>query len=348
MRMPFSFKQWAISDTKALRFAFGLTLATAIAFSIAWPISFLSVLLVGKLLSTDKPFLSLKEGLGLFLIIAISMFGGLLLALTLLQYPTTFITALTLILLRIYYLGTRGVSPVLIIMMLVGFTVIPMLGLQSMTLAYEAVLALIFSTAVALVIAYIAYAVIPGGENVTGSTRENKPHGDLSSAVKSTVVVLPLLLYIYLGNKSDAILMLVFVSILSQNTEFETGIKSGMGLVIGNLIGGAFGIVIYNALVAVPSLFFFVLLMATIWLFFSQQVFLKTPKGALFGVAMSTIIVVLSGALGFSSTEASSTVYIRIFQLMVVAVYIAMSFSIINILMQPFERPKEKHVQAIR
>lgn len=342
------FKHWAVNDIKALRFAFGLTVVTAIAFSIAWPISFLSVLLVGKLLSTDKPYLSLKEGLGLLVIISISMFGGLLLALTLLQYPSAFMMALTLILLRIYYLGTRGAAPVLVIMMLIGFTVVPMLGLQSMTLAYEAVLALIFSTAVALIIAYTAYAVVPGGEIASSQNREKKPHGDITSAIKSTIVVLPLLLYIYLGNKSDAILMLVFVSILSQNTTIETGVKTGLGLVVGNLIGGAFGIVIYNALVAVPSFLFFILLMASVWLFFSQQVFLKNTKGILFGIAMSTIIVVLSGAFGFSGTDASSTVYIRILQLLLVAAYIAMSFSIINSLMQLLSREKEKHVQAIR
>lgn len=341
-------KHWTLSDIKALRFAFGLTLATLLAFTIAWPISFLSVLLVGKLLSTDKTYLSLQEGIGLFVIISISMFGGLIVALALLQYPVVFMLVITLALLRTYYLGTRGASPVLIIMMLVGFTVIPMLGLQSMTLAYEAVMALIFSATVALIISYISYAILPGGETTYDQTKTKKQHGDSVSAIKSTIVVLPLLLYIYLGNRSDAIIMLVFVSILSQNTEFEAGVKTGLGLILGNLIGGAFGIVIYNALVAVPSLLFFALIMATVWLFFSQQVFEKNVKGALFGIAMSTIIVVLSGALSFSSTEASSTVYVRIFQLMMVAVYIAMSFSIINSLMRfNKNRGEDKDVQVV-
>ena len=131
-----NFAHWTNQDIKALRFAVGLTLATAIAFSIAWPISFLSVLLVGKLLSTDKPYLSLKEGLSLFVIISISMFGGLLFALALLQYPSAFVISLILILLNIYYLGTRGAPPILIIMLLIGFTVIPLVVLQAMTLAY--------------------------------------------------------------------------------------------------------------------------------------------------------------------------------------------------------------------
>ncbi len=341
------FKHWTLSDIKALRFAFGLTLATALAFSIAWPISFLSVLLVGKLLSSDKPYLSLQEGVGLFAIISISMFGGLAVALTVLQYPLVFILVITLILLRIYYLGTRGASPVLIIMMLVGFTVIPILGLQSMDLAYEAVMALIFSTAIALIVSYLSYAILPGGEVVSNTKKEKKEHGDAVSAIKSTIVVLPLLLYIYLGNRSDAILMLVFVSVLSQNTEFEKGVKSGLGLVIGNFIGGAFGIAIYNGLVAVPHFSFFVLIMASVWLFFSQQVFQEGLRGALFGIAMSTVIVVLSGALSFSSTDASSTVYVRIFQLMMVAVYIAMLFSIINSFVQFFNRKGRKNVQTV-
>lgn len=342
------FQHWSIKDIRALRFAFGLTLATAICFGVAWPLSFVSVLLVGKLLSTNKPYLEPRECLGLFVIISVSMFGGLLLALTLLQYPSAFIITLTFILLRIYYLGSRGAAPIMIIMMLIGFTVVPLLGLQSMTLALEAVLALIFSTAAALLIACIAYALVPGGEIAKSTAQQKTEHGDLGSAIKSTIVVLPLLLYVYLGNKSDAILMLIFVAILSQNTELESGVKSGIGLVLGNLIGGAFGIVIYNALVAVPSYTFFILLMASVWLIFSQQVFREAPRGALFGIAMSTVIVVLSGALGFFSTDASSTVYVRIFQLTLVAAYIALSFSIINLLTQPFTSKQAQHVQAIR
>jgi hypothetical protein len=339
-------RKWAISDIKALRFAFGMTLATTLAFSIAWPISFLTALLVGKILSTDKPYLSLQEGTGLLVIITISMLGGLVVALTLINYPVAFVSVITLALLMTYYLGTRGAPAVLIIMMLVGFTVIPMLGLQSMVLAYEAVKALVFAAAVSLVIAWIAYAIVPGGELIT-ETKNNKQPGDFTSAIKSTIVVIPLFLFIYLTNKADAILVLIFVSILSQNTEYETGVKSGVGLIIGNLIGGVIGIAIYTALVAVPSLAFFVLIMTVVWLFISRFVFEKTVKGVLFGFAMSTIIVVLSGALSFTSTEALSTVYVRIIQLMLVAVYIAMFFSIIDSLMVLFNKKRMQDVQVI-
>ncbi len=341
-------QSWTVNEIRSIRFAVGLTLTTVLAFTISWPVSFVSALLVGKILSTNKPCLPIQEGLGLVASIAISMLGGLVVSLTLLNYPVVFMLIITVILYWVFYLGTRGVSPVLIIMMLIGFTVIPFLGLQSLDLAFEATKAFIFSGMVAVVLVWISYALFPRKYSQVVREKSKKSHGNYVSAAKSTIVVIPVLVYVFLANQTDAVLILIFLSLLAQNTEFEAGVKGGLGLVIGNLGGGVIGIVVFNLLVIVPAITFFVLVMMAVWLFISQHVFDKTPKAALFGVAMSTIIVVLSASFGLAGTEATSTVFTRVSQLALVALYIAMSFSILGSSTAQIHKNRKRDVQAFR
>jgi hypothetical protein len=324
---------WQPRDVRALRFAVGMTLTVVLAFTIAWPISFLTALLTGKILSSPKNFLSLKEGLGVFLVISVSMIGSFLFASALINYPMVFMVLDTWILLQVFYAGRRGASPILVIMMLVAFTVVPLLAMQSKVVAFEAVKGLVLASGLSIVFAWLAFALVPGGEQ--GSTPKKQlgqaDSDHFESAVKSTIVVLPLFIYIYLTSNINGMIILVFVAILSQETDFQAGVKSGFGLVLGNLIGGLIGIAVYNLLVAVPSLLFFVLLMALVWLSLSRLVMADGAKGALFGIAYTTILVILNGAFGFATTDAGNTLVVRLLQLMMVAVYITMAFSVIDV-----------------
>lgn len=347
--MRASLQHWQSRDVRALRFAVGMTLTVVLAFSIAWPISFLTALLTGKILSSPKNFLSLAEGLGLFLVISVSMVGSFLFASALINYPVVFLVLDTWVLLRVFYAGRRGASPILVIMLLVAFTVVPLLAMQSKAVSFEAVKALVLASGLAIVFAWLSFALVPGGEQAASGQKENSRgiSDDFESAVKSTIVVLPLFIYIYLTNNLDGMIILVFVAILSQHTDFQAGVKSGVGLVLGNLLGGLIGIAAYNLLVAVPSLVFFTLLMAVVWLIMSRLVMADGVKGALAGVAFPTILVILNGAFGFATTDAGNTLVVRLLQLLMVAVYIMMAFSVIDGFWSWLKNGGKKHVQAV-
>jgi len=341
-------RQWRAIDIKVLRFAVGMTLISVLAYTVAWPMSFMTVLISGKLLMANKSILSFKEGFGLLLIVIIALYSGFLVSVAFITYPLLFVLMITLALLRIFYLARKGKPDILIIMLLVGVTVIPMLAMQSQFLAYEAVKMLVFSIALAVLFSIACFALIPGGGI---DDAEEKPASDedaLRGAIKSTLVVMPLYLYIFFTNTPGALLILIFVAILAQDTSLDKGLKSGAGLFLGNLIGGLIGIVIYNLLVMVPSLVFFILLMALTWLLIGQQVFKPGMLGILFGIGFATINVVLSSALGFFSEDASTAVYQRLLQLTLVTVYIIMSFSVVDYISDLLLGKEKQNVQPVR
>ena len=340
---------WHPRDIRALRFGVGMALTVVAAFTIAWPISFLTALLVGKILSSPKHFLSLQEGLGLVLVITLAMLAAFLLSTALISYPLVFLLVNAWVLLRIFYAGQKGASPILVIMLLVAFTAIPLMAMQSKALAFEAVKGLMLSGGLSIVFAWISFALIPGGQTESAG-KAKKPVSDddhFVAAVKSTIVVLPLFLYVYLTSSLENLIILIFVALLSQHTDFRAGVKSGVGLVLGNLIGGLVGIAVFYALVAVPSLLFFVLLMIVLWLVMGQLVVLDGVKGALAGVAFTTILVILNGAFGFATTDAGNTLIVRLMQLLMVAVYITMFFSVIDLFWSWLKSGDSQHVQTV-
>ena len=71
---------------RILRFAIGITLGMALATGIAWPLSFLSPVLVGLLLSSPAR-LSLRAGVGFVAIIAVAMGASFVFSVVFLSYP---------------------------------------------------------------------------------------------------------------------------------------------------------------------------------------------------------------------------------------------------------------------
>ena len=84
---------------------------------------------------------------------------------------------------------------------------------------------------------------------------------------------------------SPSILVFVFAAILAQTPDLGTSIKGSVGLIIANLIGGAFAITIYFAVVGVPEFIFLLLLMFFVSLMFASKIFFLAAGNG-FGVVI--------------------------------------------------------------
>ncbi len=332
----------------ALRFAVGMTLVSVICYALTLPLGYLTVLMTGKLLHTDKSYMSAKESIGLLLVVSASMYAALLISIVFIHYPLVFLLIITLVLLRVFYMAHKGAPDILVIMLLVASSVVPMLAMQSQALALTIVNWLVIATALALLFTLISFALLPGGGTNQPEIKEPSDQDAFEGAIKSLLVVMPVYMYVFVTNNPGALLVLIFVAIIAQNTSLDHGVKAGKGLLIGNLIGGLLGIFIYNLLVVIPSLGFFALLMALTWLLIGQQAFQPGLPGQLAGRVFPAINVVLSGALGYFSTDAADTVYLRLLQLGLVAVYVALAFSVVESVANWFTSREKRHVQTFR
>jgi hypothetical protein len=95
------------------------------------------------------------------------------------------------------------------------------------------------------------------------------------------------------------------------------------------MIGGAAAIAMYELLVLVPEFVFLLLLTFLAGLVFGSRVFSGKPTGALYGMAFSTLLLVI-GSTTSSTGDAGAKVYSRIAQIMVAVVYVVVAFGSIE------------------
>lgn len=150
----------AVNSVRALRLALTTTAAVAIAYFIAWPLSFVSTLLVWGFLNTPNPRPTLREGLGNMVFIAIGTGVGVLLTLSLLKFPVVMLLVLLLLMLMTFYANNSGAPPFFIIWMLIGITLIPIMGFQSQALAIEIAKYITLGGIVAVSLVWLAYGLL--------------------------------------------------------------------------------------------------------------------------------------------------------------------------------------------
>jgi hypothetical protein len=323
-----------IRGRRILRFATGVTLAMALATAIAWPLSFLTAVLVGLLLGSPVA-LTLRAGLAFVLVIAIAMAASLLLSVAFLPYPPVFFGLIGLLLFRIFYTASGGGNPLFVLWMIVGLLVIPLMTMSAPIAGALIAVYITFGAAVAVGIVWLMQTLIPHPRtDATIATSSAKPEipeppARFRSAAISTLAVMPLMVVFYVFQLSQHIVVLIYAAILAISASSVAGLKGGSALIAANIGGGVLALVIYNLLVAVPDLVFFVVLIFLTTLFIGQQRFSDRPNAALYGSALNTVLIVI-GSVTTSTAEADAKVYLRIAQIILAVIYIVAAFGLLE------------------
>ena len=327
-----------VKNLRVLRYAVGSTLAMTVALGFDWQLSFLTPVLTLSFLATPAPRPTLKEGAMFVVTIGIACMAGLLLSRFMLHYAFVYVPFAGLVLLRLFHAKSGGTSPLLITWMLIALLVIPLVAMQSPGIANFIARNIVFGALVSMLVVWLSYALLPDPVGIDGlqaaqATGEIPPpptKGErFATALESTVVVFPLLTLFYMLEWLDSVLILIFVAILSLQPGFAKNFQAGKALIVGNVIGGVAAIVFYELLVAVPEFAFMVLLTLFSALMFGALVFSGKPKAPLYGMAFSTVLLVI-GSTTSSSGEAGAKVYTRVFQIMLAVGYVVAAFGTIE------------------
>ena len=147
------------NQRKIVRFILAMTCGFAFSQLVNWQLSYIMPILLSMLMG--GPAINPKTGMMFLAVIVGGCLFGLLLSMTLVNYPFVCLGILTLLLLNIYAAGNRGLSPFAVLMLLMGLTVIPLIGLPSINLSWLLVEALVTSGLIAVAFALIFFALIP-------------------------------------------------------------------------------------------------------------------------------------------------------------------------------------------
>jgi hypothetical protein len=318
-------------SVRVLRYAAGSTLALTIALAFDWQLAYLTPVLTVSFLASPAPRPSFKMGVGFVLVVGLSCVAGLLLGKRLISYPLVFIPFTTVLLLRLFYVKASGQKKLLMTMLLISLLVIPIIVMSSPAIAGMVARGLTTSALAAIVVIWLVTALIPDPAGKTGGAGTPEPpaavsqQDQLKTAVISTLTVLPVFVLFYSLQMTDALLILVFVALLSSQPGFATNFKMGAGLILGNAIGAIASILFYQVLVMVPDFGFLIILTLLAGLFFGARALEEKPAAKLWGMAYSTLLLVIGSVTAGGSDGAGAKVYSRVMQIFIAVVYVVMA-----------------------
>lgn len=325
------------------RLAFGMTLSAGIALGLAWPLSWITPVVAAKLLTLPKvmPF---KSALAFVALASGSLLLSARLLLPTLSYPAVHLLVTALILFLLFYAKAGGTNPVLVVVLLIGVVAVPLIGTVSESLARAATEGLIFDIVVAVAIVYAAAAAFPdppllgptvasagpgGAGGAAGGNAHPSPRVRTALALRSLVVLYPLVMVLQLFSLVDFAVVLVMASLLAMEPTFGKHLAVGKGLILANLAGGLVAVAIYQLLVLVPSFTFFLLLVLLAGLWVGGWIFSDRPLGKLLGGGITAVFIVLGPAVT-GDEQAGAELFVRLAMIMGAVLYIVLAFGLLE------------------
>ena len=321
---------------RTLRLATGVLLAMATAQVIAWPFAYLTPVLIVSLLAAGTPPMPLGAGLRLLLLIALAVLLGQVASEFLLNYPVMFLGLLGLALLLVFYAAAGGLPPFIVLVVLIGLLVIPMLNHLHPAVAKEVSAGLFKSSLAAVLLTWVAHALVSGGFREAGPKSAGPPAPEvrIRYALGRTAIVLPVVIVLFTYNLTGKILMLIMVCTLVMQPDAASGRKGGLGLIAANVVGGLAAVLCYNLLVAVPMLPMLLLLCTLAALLAGQWANSDHRLAALAPGVLSTILLLVGSSIDAASivtgTEADLKFYKRVFQIFLAALYTSWALALLD------------------
>ncbi len=319
---------------RVVRYAVGVTVASAIAFGVQWPLFFLTPVLAAFFLSLPLPSPTLRQALDLFGYVLVAFVLGLVFTLFLLPYPLIYILLLGLGLFHIYYLVNRGGPLMLALMCLIAVLILPILALGHDALATGFTLYFVLSAGLSVLTYLLAHRLFPdppAERPAQGRAGFQKGYsqGAVQAALKSTAAVLPIaILFIVMGWASQ-ILVMVFAAIFSLSPQVSKGQAAGVKSLKSTLIGGAAAVVFYWLIVAVPEFHFFIALTFLTALIFGAAIFSARPIAQYLPSAFIALLILIGGSMGEGADFAGKLV-MRIVLISLATLYVVAVLAVLD------------------
>jgi len=319
---------------RIVRYAVGVTTASAAAFAIQWPLFFLTPVFAAVFLSLPLPSPTIRQSLDLVGHILIAFLLGLVFTLFLMPYTLAYVLVLGLVLFHIYYLVNRGGSIMLALMSLIAVLILPMLALEHDALATSFTLYFVLSSALAVLTYLLAHRLFPDPV-VAGSLPKgagfqrgySKPAA--VSALKSTVAVLPIAVLFMVMGWSGQILIMVFAAIFSLSPQASKEQAAGIKSLTSTLIGGIAAVVFYWLIVAVPEFHFFIALLFLTALIFGSAIFSGGPVAQYLPSAFVAVLILIGGSMG-DDVDFAGKLVMRIVLIGLATLYVVAALAVLD------------------
>ncbi|MGQ7958514.1 DUF2955 domain-containing protein [Pseudomonas sp. SP16.1] len=259
---------------RALRLACGVACGTVLGFGLGLSLPFLTPVLVLLLLAMSNQPLTLRGGLSLALVAALTCGSGLLLSPLLRHSPFSGVLLVALGLFFSFRFALRGGNGLLSTLQVIGLTLITAAGTSSMALGQEVVIALIKAVLLTTLCVAISHWLFPEPAGLPPAAKPAAMGQARSEwiALRAMLVVLPAWLLALIDPASYIPLVMKAAS-LGQQVCGTSARDAGRELLGSTLLGGALAIAFWALLSILPHLWLFFLLMLLFILLLARRLY---------------------------------------------------------------------------
>lgn len=259
---------------RTFRLAAVLSLSLAIAYGSGMPFPFFAPLFGLLLTTTPAPPMGPKGLFGLSLVTTMTLGVGLLLAPLLRNYPISAVLIIAAGLYACTYISVGLRKGFLGMLLTIGITMIPAVGLAEHALAVTLIKALVLGIGIAIVSQWIVYPFFPEDPLKKVAAIPAAPDASEAGwiALRSVLIVLPPLL-MALSNPSLYLPTIMKTVLLAQQGSVDSARTVGRQLVGAIFLAGLYAILFWFALKILPSLWMFFLLMLLFGLYFAARIY---------------------------------------------------------------------------
>lgn len=278
--------------------------------AVGWDMSFIAPVMTMFVLALPFPAPKLKSGILFVAALTLSMYAGLLLLPSLLNYPMVGLLLLILALFWSFYYTAKGGSAVLGTFVTVGIAMSTAVGSVSVDATLILVSNLSMNTVIGIAFVWIAHALVPDSMALADDSQpagkpRPKPRSDLAearwSAFRSLLIVFPLALWFMLSSASTSYVpVMIKAASMGQQATMEGARLAGRSLIMSTLIGGIGAIIGWNVLRIVPTLWMYALIIALGALVMGPRIFqgrAMHPQAGTWSYGYLTMIVILAPAV---------------------------------------------------
>lgn len=313
----------ADSAREAHALAFRIAFATAIGFTLGhvlgWDFPFLPALFAAQLLTGSRS-LNLQQAVGFAILMTAGCVFSILIAQIFVETQLVLLLVLALLIFFAFLLLARGQAVPVASILLITTSVVPLVAITSLDLAYGLVHSLIAGSILAALLALLAYAVFPARDRVSDvakrSAKEDSPTA--AALANSAALVSLVILFMISGSPVSVIAIMTAITILQQPA--AAGHGTAYAFVIGNVAGGAAATAAYLLVSVFPSPAILLLVVMFFGLVFGGRIAEGAALAPAYVVALATFLIVLG--LGLTPLTDSGAIFIsRVVNVVVAAAY---------------------------
>ncbi|NOH98256.1 DUF2955 domain-containing protein [Vibrio sp. 99-70-13A1] len=313
------------TQTRILRYMVGVTLSVFLAAWINWPLAFVAPVFTAKFL-VDKPTLHKETVYELLLAMLVTMALGLMLSRGITHYPIPLLILVGLMMLWGYYLFTDPKWNLFGTILLIAVLMLPFMAISNPGVSLYLASGLATSGAVAVGIFALVHIFFPepkakfAGFAKPPISKQERWY----AAFRAMIISFPVVCFFFIFQISEALLTMMFIALLSLMITAEKSIKLSAFLVISNGIGGLLAIAAFSILSIVPNILFYSIFIGLIAIVIARKIYTIPAKAPIFATAFSTLLVLIGSTL-MSSGDIDSNTFVRIFQLLLIGIYMILA-----------------------